>query len=285
MTSTRWLVLTLPLALTLVACKKDASAEKEKSRSEESDDDAPKKKKAKKGDDGDKTDKPAGSGSPSVKSNDGPKPETPKVEASSTPDKAVTAPAMQSYKLDGIKKIDDACSSPWVIVANAPESVGADYEWKWSKQALIANQQFHVVSGTPSAPGEVAFEVHQADSAMSDAWVLVARCNDGATCNYLAAMYKAVVKSSHPQPVCGSLPANLGAAKKHVDFLAGGPEANLPHEGDTISLCARLSACNVAVKPDLADDVGLQCQKAPGSFKTTCATRYPCAQVMECLGN
>ncbi len=282
MTSMRWILLALPLALFGGAgCKDQASAQKDKTRTERSDDDddAPRKKHAKKGEGESKSDAPSATARSSAA--EAPKADAPKVDSK---DKAVTAPAMQSYKLDGIKKIDDSCASPWVIVANAPETVGVDYDWKWSKQALVANQQFHVVTTTPAAVGDVSFEVHQADATMSSAWVLVARCNDGGTCNYLAAMYKAVVKSSNPQPVCGSLPASLGAAKKHLDLLAGGAEANVPHEGDTIGLCARLSACNVAMKPDSTDDVGIQCQKAPSTFKTSCASRYPCAEVMACLG-
>ena len=97
-------------------------------------------------------------------------------------------------------------------------------------------------------------------------------------------MYKAVVKSSNPQVMCGDLPANLGAAKKHVDLLAGDPASNVPDAADTIGKCARVAACTIATKPDTTDDVGINCQKAPTKFKTECATKYPCAEVMACLG-
>ncbi len=197
---------------------------------------------------------------------------------------AVTAPEQQSYSMDGIKTIPDNCSNAHVILANAPASVGADYPWVWSKQALLANQQFKAVSGAASAPGQVSFAAHQADASMAEAWVLLATCGDGSTCNRLASMYKAVVKSSNPTVFCGPVPANLGSPKKQVDLLAGGPEANLPQKGDTIGLCARIGACTVASKPDTKDDVGIQCQKAPTTFKTECASKYPCAEVMACLG-
>ncbi len=283
MTDLRWMLLALPL--TFVACKNDAAAEKDTSKSDKADE---KKAKDKKDDAKPKNDKPAGSAESAVKSVpavESAKPAEAKDDAKPGSDKAVTAPAMQSYKLDAIKKIDDSCASPWVIVSNAPETVGVDYEWKWSKQAILANGQFKAIPGDPSGSGEVSFEVHQADATMSSAYVLVAHCHDGATCNYLAAMFKAVVKTSNPQVLCGSLPANIGSAKKHLDFLAGGPEHNMPVEGDTISLCARLSACNIAMKPDTTEDIGMQCQKAPGNFKTACATHYPCAAVESCLGN
>ena len=177
-------------------------------------------------------------------------------------DKAVTAPEQQSYSMDGIKTIPDNCSNAHVILANAPASVGKDYPWVWSKQALLANQQFKTVSGAATAPGQVSFAAHQADASMAEAWVLLATCGDGSTCNRLASMYKAVVKSSNPTVFCGPVPANLGSPKKQVDLLAGGPEANVPQKGDTIGLCARIGACTVASKPDTKDDVGIQCQKA-----------------------
>lgn len=196
---------------------------------------------------------------------------------------AVTTPEMQSYPMGSIRAIPDTCQNAHVILANAPSSVGVDYPWAWSKQAMLANQQFKTVSSA-TAPGQVSFAVHQADASMANAYALVATCADGSTCNRLAAMYKAVVKSSNPQPLCGPLPPNLGSPKKQVDLLAGGPEANVPRAGDVIGMCARIAACTIASKPETTDDVGIQCQKAPGSFKTQCASKYPCAEVMACLG-
>lgn len=199
--------------------------------------------------------------------------------------KAVTSPEQQSYPLSTIRAIADTCSNAHVTLATAPESVGRDYEWSWSRQAMLANQQFHVVSGRPSAHGEVSFEVHQGDSKLSNAWILVANCSDGATCNHLAAMYKAIVKSSRPEPLCGALPASYGAVQKSLDLLAGGPQENLPKGNDVVAKCARIAACTIATNPATTDDVGIQCQKAPSTFKLDCAPRYPCAALMACLGN
>jgi hypothetical protein len=196
---------------------------------------------------------------------------------------AVTSPEMQSYPMGSIKPIPDNCSNAHVILANAPSTVGVDYPWAWSKQAMLANQQFKTGSSA-TAPGQVSFAVHQADATMAEAFALVATCGDGSTCNRLAAMYKAVVKSSNPQPLCGALPKALGRPKKQIDLLAGDPASHTPKAGDTIGMCARIAACTIATKPDTTDDVGIACQKRPGDFKTACASKYPCAEVMACLG-
>jgi hypothetical protein len=196
---------------------------------------------------------------------------------------AVTTPEMQSYPMGSIKPIPDNCSNAHVILANAPSTVGVDYPWAWSKQAMLANQQFKTVSSA-TAPGQVSFAVHQADATMAEAYALVATCGDGSTCNRLAAMYKAVVKSSNPQPLCGALPGALGRPKKQIDLLAGDPASHTPRAGDTIGMCARIAACTIATKPDTTEDVGINCQKKPGDFKTACASKYPCAEVMACLG-
>jgi hypothetical protein len=172
-------------------------------------------------------------------------------------------------------------------MTSAPESVGVDYPWTWTRQALLANQQYKVVEGTPSVPGEVAFEVHQASSKHSGAWVLVARCADGGTCNKLAAMQKAIVKGAAAQPVCGALPMDLSPAtrKKVVLRELGNPQNTLPDRTDVVGQCARLHACTVAMDPkaNATTDIGLSCQKSPSSFKTSCASAYPCAAVLACL--
>jgi hypothetical protein len=199
-----------------------------------------------------------------------------------TPESPVLSPTQQSYSMAGIQTIPDTCSNAHVILVQAPESVGVDYEWKYSRQAMLANQQYQVVSGTPSARGQVSFQVHQANEKLSNAFVLVASCADGVTCNHLAAMYRSIVKTSNPQVFCGDVPAHLGPIRKRIHLLEGGPLANLPRQGDVISQCARLAACTIADKTDTSEDVGISCQKAPQSYRTDCATRYPCAEVLAC---
>lgn len=200
-----------------------------------------------------------------------------------TPEKPVLTPTQQTYSMDGIKTISDTCSNAHVNLVTAPESVGVDYDWTYSRQAMLANQQYHVVDGDPKVPGDVSFQVHQADAKMQNAYVLIASCADGVTCNHLAAMYKAIVKSANPQPFCGDIPAHLGAKKKSVNLLAGGPEANLPADSDARAKCARVAACTIADKTDTKDDVGIACQKSPSSYKLECAKKYPCAEVLACM--
>lgn len=209
----------------------------------------------------------------------GAKPEAVKPPSEADRATPVTTPEQQSYPMGNIKLIPDNCSNAHAILANAPASLGIDYGWSYSKQAMLANQQFKTASSATS-PGQVSFAVHEVGAAMA----LVATCGDGSTCNRLAAMYKAVVKSSNPQVLCGALPATFGVAKKQITMISGNPASNVPVASDIIGMCARLAACTIATKPDTTDDVGIACQKAPTSFKTACATRYPCAEVMACLG-
>jgi hypothetical protein len=192
----------------------------------------------------------------------------------------------QGYSLDGIKTIADNCASAKVALATAPANADNRYAWTFTRQAMLANQQFKVVSGAPAAPGQVQFLQFEAGQKGADgkfpARALVAVCNDGGTCNQLAAMYKAIVRSSNPQPICGNMPLGYGSSVP-VSFQAGGnPTSDLPETSDVIGLCARLSACMIATDRSTPGDPGLECQKAPSSFKTACARKFPCAEVLAC---
>ena len=200
-------------------------------------------------------------------------------------DVPVTSPEQQSYSMEGVKKIADNCAKAFVIMSTAPERVGADYTWTWARQALLANQQFKVVDGEPEAPGQVTFQLHKASQRFQNAWVLVAKCKDGGTCNYLAAMHKAIVKGSSSTPVCGNLPMDLGPAtfKKPVLRKSAFSPDSLPDATDGAGLCARLHACTIAMDTSTATNIGFDCQKAPSRFKTACARKYPCKAVMDCM--
>lgn len=194
---------------------------------------------------------------------------------------AVTTPEQQTYPLDAIKAVPEDCASPEVLLASAPKSVGADYAWNVTRQALLANQQFHVVAGAPSAPGEVELAPYGYNDG---AYALVARCKDGGTCNRLAAMYKAIVRSSNPQVVCGNRIQGISGAPVSSFRWSTDPKANLPQDGEVQAMCARLSACTIATDHATPGDPFLECQKAPSKFKTECAQRYPCAEVLACTG-
>lgn len=206
--------------------------------------------------------------------------------ASPTPPATPATPSpAQGYPLDAIKPIADNCSSAKVILTSAPTNDENKYSWTFTRQAMLANQQFKVVSGPPSIPGQVQFLQFESGTKKPDgSWParsLVAFCADGGTCNQLAAMYKAVVRSSNPQIFCGQLPASLGDSSP-VSIQQGDPTTDLPGNTDVIGMCARLSACMIATDRSTPGDPGLECQKAPSKFKTACAKKYPCAEVLAC---
>jgi hypothetical protein len=276
----------LALSLAAAACGSKSSAEKE--RSSEEDDDKPKKEKSSKPKSETSSSPGAGSATsaPAAPPSAAAPSDAKSAVTSAAPASPVTDPTQQTYA-DISNPIPNDCKNAAVLMTSAPESVGVDYPWTWTRQALLANQQYKVVDGPPAAPGEVSFEVHQASSKHSAAWVLVARCADGGTCNKLAAMQKAIVKGAASQPVCGSLPMELSPAtrKKAVLRELGNPQNTLPGKTDVVGQCARLHACTVATDPkaNASTDIGLSCQKKPSSFKTACASEYPCSAVLSCL--
>ena len=184
------------------------------------------------------------------------------------------------YPLTAIKALPDGCTTPSVILATAPSSVGSSYGWNITRQAFLANQQIKIVGGQPAAPGEVHLAPYDYTG---NAYALVATCHDGATCNKVAAMYKGIVRSSNPQLTCGKV-NGVGASPIAAFSWNADPRQNLPAASDPVALCARLDACPIATDRSTPGDPFLECQKAPGKFKTACATRYPCAEVMACLG-
>ena len=202
-----------------------------------------------------------------------------------TPASPATPSPAQGYALDVIKPIADNCSSAKVIMTSAPANADNKYSWSFTRQAMLANQQFKVVSGPPTAPGQVQFLQFEAGTKKPDgSWPqrnLVAFCADGGTCNQLAAMYKGVVRSSNPTPICGQLPGPVGDSSP-VSIQQGDPKGDLPGDSDVIGMCARLSACMIATDRATPGDPGLECQKAPSKFKTACAKKYPCSEVLAC---
>lgn len=191
------------------------------------------------------------------------------------------APAQKGYPRDGIRAIPDNCASPVVLLATAPASVGDNYAWQISRQAFLANQQFRVTDGPPAVPGQVQLATYKYNDS---AYALVGKCNDGGTCNDVAAMYKAIVRSSHPQVACGKM-NGLSASPVGRGFgWSADARQNLPAASDTIGKCARLNACMIATDRATPGDPFLECQKAPSTFKLECATRYPCSEVLACTG-
>ena len=189
---------------------------------------------------------------------------------------AAGQPGGDSYSMGAIKPIADDCKTPSVILATAPKAVGADYHWPWTRQAMYANRQFKVTGTAPTAPGQVQFKVYEQESAYS----LVAVCNDGGTCNRIAAMYKAIVKSSQPQLFCGALPIKGTQSAGGLVPVAGNW---LPEKSDTVGKCARMAACTIATDVKTPGDPGIECQKAPLKFKLDCTAKDLCADVLACM--
>ena len=186
------------------------------------------------------------------------------------------------YSLSDIKPLADNCATPTVILSDAPMSVGDAYGWPASRQAFLANQQFKIVSGQPTAPGQVRLAPYHYNPFGTAVYALVATCSDGTTCNQIAAMYKAVVRSSKPQLVCGTPP---GISGDPVSFSwAADPKDNLPPTGNAEAECARVSACTLTYRPETPGDPLLACQKGATDFKIGCASRYPCSEVIACTG-
>jgi hypothetical protein len=214
-------------------------------------------------------------------------PPAPTVATPTPPATPVTEPTQQTYP-DIANPIPANCSNAWAIAGNAPTSVGDSYAWPWARQAMLANQQFRIVGSAPTSPGEVMFELHQASDRFNNAWVLLARCADGTTCNKLTAMIKGTINGAPAQVGCGPLPMDLGTASFRKPLLRdlANPQGSLPASDDVIGKCARLQACSVAMDPPNKagkEKIGFDCQKAPSRVKHECATRYPCAEVMKCL--
>lgn len=191
------------------------------------------------------------------------------------------AAPQKGYPREGFRAIPDNCATPLALLSTAPAKVGDRYAWPTSRQAFVANGQFRVTDGAPSAPGEVQLATYKYNDT---SYALIAKCKDGGTCNDVAAMYKAIVRSSNPQVVCGPL-NGLSSSPVGPGFGWGSDaRKNLPGAADTVAKCARLNACLIATDRATPGDPFLECQKAPSTFKTDCATRFPCSEVLACMG-
>jgi serine/threonine protein kinase len=181
------------------------------------------------------------------------------------------------YALDGLEPIADDCSDAQVLLASTSSAV--EDRWGWTRQALLAHPDLTVTAGTePGEEGEVALS----EVVTGEAVALIAACRPR-TCNRLAAMYKAVVRSSRPRLSCGPF-GGLEGERQPVELLRPGPpERNLPSAKDVRAMCARLAACRIAADPTIEGDPGIDCQKAPHRFRTRCALAHPCEAVLACL--
>jgi hypothetical protein len=205
--------------------------------------------------------------------------------AATTSDPAGPPPLEIAYPFTGVATIPDDCKDPSVVLTTAPKKMGWDYDWTWTRQALLANPQFHVVdwpSGgapgpRPSKPMEIRLDMY----AIPEGFALVAVCADGATCNKLAAMYRSTVQTCDPRLHCGALPIT---GEPHPSRLTAREGNWLPLEdANVIGRCARIGVCLRVENEPFTGNPSVRCQSAPSKFKVECAKKATCAEVVKCL--
>lgn len=188
-------------------------------------------------------------------------------------------PLEVEYPFKGLATIPDDCKEPSVVLTTAPKSMGWSYDWTWTRQAFHANPQFQIVDW-PGKP-EKAMQVRLDMYAIPSGFALVGVCKDGATCNKLAAMYRATVPTCDPRLHCGALPI-AGEAKKSAIIPADGQW--LPVDAsNVVGRCARIGVCLRMKKEPFKGNPGVACQTSPSRFKTDCAKKATCDEVVECL--
>jgi hypothetical protein len=178
-----------------------------------------------------------------------------------------------------IKTIDDTCSKAHVLMSVLPANLKGGFPWTFLRQAVVVHQEFSNSSGAPpTKAGDVQYEMYDHGTANK---ALVAHCGDGATCNKLAAMYKALVPTSNPRPICGAVP-DIKGTPQSVRIPRSPNQLDLPKRGDTQAQCARLGSCAIYLNPATQGDPSVECQKAPSKFKLDCALKTTCQEVADC---
>jgi len=203
----------------------------------------------------------------------------------SAPSEAKAQSGASDYPTDGLKTIADSCSAATAILASVPRKVVEGWkdgqEWTWAVQALLAHPEFTLRDDSTAQTMEVKFLQYDQPN---DAVALVAHCHDGVTCNKLAAMYKFTVPSARPQLFCGAkVPGLTGVGATVVKLTPfGGTDSKIPDDKNVLGRCARLHACTRRLDRSSAESLGLSCQRAPGKFKTSCAAKKSCDEVVAC---
>jgi len=182
------------------------------------------------------------------------------------------------YPFKGLDVLPDGCKEPSVVLTTAPKKMGWDYDWTWTRQAFLANPQFQLVDWPAKAAK--AMEVRLDMYAIPDGFALVGVCHDGATCNKLAAMYKGTVPTCSPRLHCGPLPIE-GTPRRSALIPASGQW--LPQDSEVIASCARIGVCMKMKHEPFKGNPGVVCQSAPGKFRTACAKKATCDEVVACL--
>ena len=213
----------------------------------------------------------------------------PAASAAAVPSTPADAPAPASgsgYPTEGLKTIADNCSVASAILASVPKRIvegwKEGHEWNWATQALLAHREFALRDDTTERSMEVKFLQYDQPNGVA---ALVAHCHDGATCNKLAAMYKFTVPGAKPQLFCGAkIPSIQGVGATIVKLTPfGGAGRKIPDAQNVIGRCARLHICSRKLDRSTPEDLGLSCQRAPMKYKTACAAKQSCQEVVACM--
>jgi hypothetical protein len=194
--------------------------------------------------------------------------------------RALHVPPAGGYSRALIRPLPDDCATPWVILTTTGEASGDSYAWPVTQQVFRANRQFRIVPGEPLAPQQVHLAPYKY---LPTGYALAARCADGATCNDVAAMYRAIVRSGVPPQLTCRKPDTIADAPVGIFQWSTDDKENLPAASDKVGLCARINACAIAVDRTVEGDPFVECQREPRRYKLACATRDPCVQVLDCL--
>jgi hypothetical protein len=208
-----------------------------------------------------------------------PAPAVPTAATAATAEPALEVPEAIAYPFTGIATIPDDCAQPSIVLTTAPAKMGWDYEWPWSRQALHENRQFEIVDwpGKPDKPMQVRFDMY----AIPGGFALVGVCLDGATCNKLAAMYRATVQSCDPRLHCGPIP--IAGAPRRPRLIPDNGRWLPTEDANVAGRCARIGVCLRVKGEPVRGNPGLECQAAPSHTRTECAKKATCDEVVQCL--
>lgn len=193
---------------------------------------------------------------------------------------------LSDYSQEGLGPLPDNCSSPAVVMMAVPKNYYSSdtFDWRHVRQVALANPDFNIVRNLTGTAGSRDISFSENEHKPTTGVALVAHCSNSKTCLRFAAAYRTVVPTAKLTLICGPNP-NIGAR------ITGGktvlPETFdikgvLPDKKDVQSLCVRLAACKAARDHALGSDETQACMMKPTTFKTNCALKKTCEQVLTC---
>jgi hypothetical protein len=205
--------------------------------------------------------------------------------ASETAATAGGVPFDGKYAVGTISPIPANCAASRAILTTVTRGAfdSENFEWNFPKQVFLANPQFKLTTlGLPKAGDKVLLRALEHKPTKGVA--LIADCNLADTCMQVAAAYKTVVPTSHPEVVCGKSPS-LGAELSMSPLLSveGIAKESLPKKDNVIQQCVRLASCQARHDGKLEGDPAIECQRRPSSFQLRCSLKASCDEVLACV--